>query len=245
MRLLQALVRQDRDLAEGVGIRTHETVTRLVVFKTTSLSLSDTPPIHRRIIAPLPAPTDVGSGGEARGRRRERWRCTPSRSKNRRAARRPARARCRRRCWRAFGCSTRGLSLSSMRRWRRPGWPSRSRCATCTGGILQIGVGFYHLERQNFRGARNLLTYGMDRLAPFEPACRGVDVRGLRAAALRCRDELERLGRDRIGEFDTGLIPLVRVDDRVPRLRPSRAGRRLRMRQLDRRAKRPCHNACG
>ena len=80
-------------------------------------------------------------------------------------------------------------------------------------GILQIGVGFYHLERQNFRGARNLLTYGMDRLARFEPVCRGVDVRGLRTAALRCRDELERLGRDRIGEFDTGLIPLVRVDE--------------------------------
>ena len=82
-------------------------------------------------------------------------------------------------------------------------------------GILQIGVGFYHLERQNFRGARNLLTYGMDRLAPFEPACRGVDVRGLRAAALRCREELERLGRERIAEFDTCLIPEVRVDEAV------------------------------
>lgn len=80
-------------------------------------------------------------------------------------------------------------------------------------GILQIGVGFYHLERQNFRGARNVLTYGMDRLAPFEPACRGVDVRGLRAAALRCRDELERLGQERIAEFDTGLIPEVRLDE--------------------------------
>ena len=80
-------------------------------------------------------------------------------------------------------------------------------------GILQIGVGFYHLEQQNFRGARNLLTYGMDRLVPFEPACRGVDVRGLRAAALRCREELERLGRDRIAEFDMDLIPLVRVDE--------------------------------
>lgn len=80
-------------------------------------------------------------------------------------------------------------------------------------GILQIGVGFYHLERQNFRGARNLLTYGVDRLAPFEPACRGVDVRGLRAAALRCRDELERLGRERIAEFDRSLIPRVRLDE--------------------------------
>lgn len=82
-------------------------------------------------------------------------------------------------------------------------------------GILQIGVGFYHLERRNFRGARNLLTYGMDRLAPFEPSCRGVDVRGLRAAALRCRDELVRLGRERIAEFDLDLIPLVRVHEPV------------------------------
>ena len=54
---------------------------------------------------------------------------------------------------------------------------------------------------------------GMDRLVPFEPVCRGVDVRGLRAAALRCREELERLGRDRIAEFDMDLIPLVRVDE--------------------------------
>ena len=80
-------------------------------------------------------------------------------------------------------------------------------------GILQIGVGFYHLQRQNFRGARNLLTYGMDRLAPFEPACQGVDVRSLRAAALRCRTELERLGPERIAEFDKGLIPEVRLDE--------------------------------
>ena len=79
-------------------------------------------------------------------------------------------------------------------------------------GILQIGVGFYHLERQNFRGARNLLTYGIDRLAPFAPACRGVDVGGLRAAAQRCRDELERLGRERIAEFDKRLVPMVHVN---------------------------------
>ena len=82
-------------------------------------------------------------------------------------------------------------------------------------GVLQIGVGFYHLKRHNVRGARNLLTYGMDRLAPFAPACRGVDVQGLRAAARRCRDELERLGRERIAEFDTELIPEVRVDASV------------------------------
>ena len=91
-------------------------------------------------------------------------------------------------------------------------------------GILQIGVGFYHLQRQNFRGARNLLTYGMDRLAPFEPACRGVDVRRLRAAALRCRTELERLGPERIAEFDKGLIPEGAPGRVRARLHPGEGG---------------------
>ncbi len=84
-------------------------------------------------------------------------------------------------------------------------------------GILQIGVGFYHLQRGNFRGARNLLTYGLDRLAPFEPACMSVDVADLRRAASACRAEIERLGRDRIAEFDRRSIPKVRLTDgRIP-----------------------------
>ncbi len=80
-------------------------------------------------------------------------------------------------------------------------------------GILQIGVGFYHLERGNFRGARNLLTYGLDRLGPFEPACMNVDVAELRRAAGACRAEIERLGRERIAEFDRRSIPKVRLTD--------------------------------
>ena len=78
-------------------------------------------------------------------------------------------------------------------------------------GILQIGVGFYHLGRGNARGARNLLTYGIDRLAPFDPSCMGVDVAALRAAAGACRAEIERLGPARLHEFEAVMIPKVRL----------------------------------
>lgn len=74
-------------------------------------------------------------------------------------------------------------------------------------------MGFYHLERGNFRGARNLLTYGLDRLVPFEPACMSVDVADLRRAVGACRSEIERLGRDRIAEFDRRAISKVRLTD--------------------------------
>ncbi len=78
-------------------------------------------------------------------------------------------------------------------------------------GILQVGVGFLHLGRSNYRGARNLLGYGIERLAPFEPHCSGVDVGALRSAAQACRAEVERLGPERLGEFDRAKIPKVRL----------------------------------
>ncbi len=77
-------------------------------------------------------------------------------------------------------------------------------------GILQIGVGFYHLERGNFRGTRNPLRYGLDRLAPLEPRCMGVEVKALRIAAACALEVVEHLGPDRLNKFDERLI--VRVE---------------------------------
>src|SRR5919202_7054189 len=53
-------------------------------------------------------------------------------------------------------------------------------------GILQVGVGFYHLQNGNWRGATGLLRRGAARLKEFEP-----------------------LGRERVGEFDRASIPRV------------------------------------
>ena len=76
-------------------------------------------------------------------------------------------------------------------------------------GILQVGVGFYHLQNGNWRGATGLLRNGAVRLREFEPETLGIDVARLVRESERCLRELEVLGRERIDEFDASKIPLV------------------------------------
>lgn len=78
-------------------------------------------------------------------------------------------------------------------------------------GILQVGVGFYHQENGNWRGATGLLRSGIERLRDFEPEERGVDVSHLVRACEKCLAELESLGREKIGEFDRSMVPKVRI----------------------------------
>ena len=76
-------------------------------------------------------------------------------------------------------------------------------------GILQVGVGFYHLKNGNWRGATGLLRNGTIRLKEFEPETLGVDVAKLVRESERCLQELETLGRERLDEFDASRIPKV------------------------------------
>ena len=81
-------------------------------------------------------------------------------------------------------------------------------------GILQVGVGLYHLRRGNYRGAVNKLSSGLAYLAPSEPACLGVDVARLRAEAGAVLAQLLRLGPERIGEVGATGLPRVWLRDR-------------------------------
>ncbi len=76
-------------------------------------------------------------------------------------------------------------------------------------GILQVGVGFYHLQNGNWRGATGLLRNGAVRLREFEPVTLGLDVAKLVRESERCLRELESLGRERIGDFDRSGVPKV------------------------------------
>lgn len=78
-------------------------------------------------------------------------------------------------------------------------------------GILQIGVGFHHWRNGNHHGASVLLDEGLTRLAPFAPSCQGVDVAALIADATAARDELVRLGPDRMTEYDLARAPKVKL----------------------------------
>jgi hypothetical protein len=76
-------------------------------------------------------------------------------------------------------------------------------------GILQVGVGFYHQQNGNWRGATGLLRNGTQRLKEFEPETLSIDVATLVRECERCLEELEELGRERVREFDHSLIPKV------------------------------------
>ena len=50
-------------------------------------------------------------------------------------------------------------------------------------GILQIGIGLRHLQRDNINGARRLLENGIRLLEPFSPTFFGIDIQRLQRDA--------------------------------------------------------------
>ena len=76
-------------------------------------------------------------------------------------------------------------------------------------GILQVGVGFYHQRNGNWRGATGLIRNGMVRLKEFEPVTLGIDVARLVRESERCLEDLEKLGRERVREFDRTKTPKI------------------------------------
>lgn len=76
-------------------------------------------------------------------------------------------------------------------------------------GILQIGVAFHHLRKQNYHGVVYMLERGATYLRPFVPSCQGVNVEALIAAAGRALQEARRLGPRHLSEFDWSLAPTV------------------------------------
>ena len=76
-------------------------------------------------------------------------------------------------------------------------------------GILQVGVGFYHITRRNYRGAVKVLTRGINYLRPYAPRCMGVEVRRLIDEATQVLEQVRALGPDRIDEIKIAELPCV------------------------------------
>jgi predicted metal-dependent hydrolase len=72
--------------------------------------------------------------------------------------------------------------------------------------ILQVGVGYYQIERGNYRGALKMLQRSVQWLLVLPDVCQGIDVAQLREDSFRVRAELERLGEANFSEFDKTLI---------------------------------------
>lgn len=80
-------------------------------------------------------------------------------------------------------------------------------------GILQVGVGCYHLLRGNYRGAVIKLQSGADYLEPYAPRCMGVEVGRLIADTRRLRGEVVARGPDHLADVDRALLPIIRLSD--------------------------------
>lgn len=76
--------------------------------------------------------------------------------------------------------------------------------------ILQVGVAYYQIERDNYRGALKMLQRSVQWLHPLPDSCQGIDVEQLRRDSYAVRAELQRLGPERLSEFDRGLLKKLR-----------------------------------
>jgi predicted metal-dependent hydrolase len=77
--------------------------------------------------------------------------------------------------------------------------------------ILQVGIGYFQIERGNYRGALKMLQRSVQWLMLLPDVCQGVNIKKLREDSFRVRAELERLGEAGFGEFDKALIKPVEM----------------------------------
>lgn len=78
-------------------------------------------------------------------------------------------------------------------------------------GSLQLSVALHHWSNGNFGGAVSLLKGGSDYLRKVRPVCQRIDVAALISGAERMREELLRLGAERMSELDRSLIPMMHL----------------------------------
>jgi predicted metal-dependent hydrolase len=76
-------------------------------------------------------------------------------------------------------------------------------------GILQVAVGYYHIQRGNYVGALKMFKRCRRWLAPFPDSCQGIDLAELRRDMQAVEDAIVRLGPDRIAYFDPKLFKPV------------------------------------
>ena len=80
-------------------------------------------------------------------------------------------------------------------------------------GILQIAVVYLHITRRNYNGAVKVYGRSQKWLKDWPELCRGIQVGELRKDAEAVMMEVNRLGPERLAEFDRSLLKPVRWDE--------------------------------
>jgi predicted metal-dependent hydrolase len=84
-------------------------------------------------------------------------------------------------------------------------------------GLIQLAVALYHLSNGNRRGALNLLSKGLDKLAAYQPVCQGIDVDALCREARPGIERVRQAGAEELS-VDPQQLPRIRwiPSDRNP-----------------------------
>ena len=92
--------------------------------------------------------------------------------------------------------------------WKSESGPAR----TLYIGILQAGVTYLHIERQNFIGAAKMFERCNRYLASLPDICRGVNVKQLRKDLGIVMQAAGKLGPEHLDQFNTNLFqPILRT----------------------------------
>lgn len=84
-------------------------------------------------------------------------------------------------------------------------------------GLIQLGVAFYQIQRNNYRGAMSMFRNGWSKVAPHAPRYCGVELERFLARVARCRALVERLGPGRCAAFTWSLVPRLAAEGVVQR----------------------------
>lgn len=76
-------------------------------------------------------------------------------------------------------------------------------------GILQIAVVYLHITRRNYDGAVKVYGRSLKWTKDWPEICRGIEVGKLRRDAEAVMNEITRLGRENISQFDRSLLQPV------------------------------------
>jgi uncharacterized protein len=82
-------------------------------------------------------------------------------------------------------------------------------------GILQIAVVYLHITRRNYNGAIKVYARSQKWMTDWPDICRGIYVGELRRDAEVVIHEVQRLGMERISQFDNSLLKPVRWDENL------------------------------
>jgi hypothetical protein len=78
-------------------------------------------------------------------------------------------------------------------------------------GLLQVAVALHHWRNGNYGGAISLLNGGIGYLQRVRPVCQRIEVARFIAETERFREELTRLGPERMTELPSEIFPKMRL----------------------------------